>query len=129
MPTFVKNIAFDCADAYELARFWSRVLQHPMLDDDRPGDPETAVLVPDGANFYFQQVPEAKVVKNRLHVCLSPDIGRDAEVERVRELGATIVDDCRNPDGTGWVVCADPEGNEFCVLRNEEERHAHHSEN
>jgi predicted enzyme related to lactoylglutathione lyase len=46
---------------------------------------------------------------------------RDAELARLSDLGATVVADRRNPDGTGWVVLADPEGNEFCILRSESE--------
>jgi hypothetical protein len=67
------------------------------------------------------RVPEAKQVKNRVHLDLTPDSStpqaRDAEIERVIALGATLVDDHRRPDGKGWVVLADPEGNEFCIER------------
>jgi predicted enzyme related to lactoylglutathione lyase len=63
-------------------------------------------------------------VKNRLHLCLQPDIPRDEEVERLLGLGATLADDRRNADGTGWAVLTDPEGNEFCVLRSAAERAA-----
>ena len=64
----------------------------------------------------FIEVPEAKQVKNRVHFDLDPVEGsRDEELARLLELGATVVDDRRLPDGTGWVVLADPEGNEFCV--------------
>ena len=70
-------------------------------------------------------MPEPKTVKNRLHLDLVPvDRTRDEEVDRVLGLGAVLVDDCRRPDGTGWAVLADPEGNEFCVLRSEAERAA-----
>jgi predicted enzyme related to lactoylglutathione lyase len=62
-------------------------------------------------------VPEPKQVKNRMHVCLQPDVPRDDEVARLLGIGATMFDDQRKPDGTGWVVLADPEGNEFCVLQ------------
>ena len=66
----------------------------------------------------FIQVPDTKQVKNRLHFDLRPAEGsRDEELARLLELGATTVADHRQPDGTGWVVLADPEGNEFCILR------------
>ena len=66
----------------------------------------------------FLQVPEAKTVKNRLHLDLRPVEGsRDTEVARLLGLGAAQVADHRQPDGGGWVTLADPEGNEFCVLR------------
>ena len=61
------------------------------------------------------RVPETKAIKNRLHIDLSPD-DRDAEVERLLGLGATRVD-IGQGDDVSWVVLADPEGNEFCVLR------------
>ena len=123
MTATVRNIAFDCADAYELARFWSLVTGAPVTEDDRPGDPEASIALPSGVALYFQTVPEPKVVKNRVHVCLEPDGRRDEEVERLLGIGATLVSDLRRPDGTGWVVLGDPVGNEFCVLRGAAERH------
>ena len=66
----------------------------------------------------FIEVPDAKQVKNRVHFDLRPQEGsRDDELARLLSLGATSLHDRRNPDGTGWVVLADPEGNEFCILR------------
>jgi predicted enzyme related to lactoylglutathione lyase len=122
MVSILQNVAIDCADAYELARFWSRVTGRPVDPDCRPGDHETQVLLAEGPVLYFNQVPEPKTVKNRVHVCLKPLTSRDEEVERLLGLGATFVADHRNPDGTGWAVLADPEGNEFCVLRSESDR-------
>ncbi|MBB5867705.1 putative enzyme related to lactoylglutathione lyase [Allocatelliglobosispora scoriae] len=122
MPV-IHNVAFDCAEPYRLARFWSAVMRQPISDEAVPGDAEVEILTPDGPNLFFQQVPEPKSVKNRVHICLVPETTRDTEVSRVLKLGATIVADRRVPDGTGWVVFADPEGNEFCVLRSAAERH------
>ncbi|RZQ64763.1 VOC family protein [Amycolatopsis suaedae] len=124
MTSTLRNIAVDCADAYALARFWSEVTGHPLHPEDEPGHDETEVMLPEGPILHFNQVPEGKVVKNRIHLCLQPDGPRDAEVERLLGIGATLVDDRRNPDGTGWAVLADPEGNEFCVLRSAAERAA-----
>ncbi|MGW4500247.1 VOC family protein [Micromonospora sp. NPDC004336] len=121
----IHNISFDCHDTYALAGFWSAVLGCPRHPDDAPGDPEAVLLPPDGATpaVFFQRVPEVKTVKNRVHVCLEPTgRTRDEEVERVLGLGAVLVDDQRRADGTGWAVLADPEGNEFCVLRGAAER-------
>jgi predicted enzyme related to lactoylglutathione lyase len=121
----IENVSFDCADTYELSGFWSEVLGYARHPDDHPGDPEAMLLPPNGVgpNVFFQRVPEGKVVKNRLHLCVQPtDRSRDAEVERLTALGATQVTDYRRPDGSGWVVLADPEDNEFCVLRSAEER-------
>ncbi|MFG3493584.1 VOC family protein [Streptomyces sp. NPDC047928] len=124
MTSLVHHVTIDCADPYELARFWSAVLDAPLADDDLPGDPEATVRAP-GASLLFIAVPEKKAVKNRLHLDLQPqDRGRDEEVERILALGATLVSDQRRPDGTGWAVLADIEGNEFCVERSAAERAA-----
>ncbi|SFF73565.1 hypothetical protein SAMN05216251_12687 [Actinacidiphila alni] len=125
MVSVVQNVAVDCANAYELARFWSAVTGRPQHPTDRPGDPEAQVLLDGGPVLHFNQVPEPKTAKNRLHLCLRPaDTTRDEEVTRLLALGATFLADHREPDGTGWAVLADPEGNEFCVLRGEAERAA-----
>jgi hypothetical protein len=107
-----------------LAGFWSQVTgyQEDPGNSNHPEDPEGLLVAPDGsANLLFMRVPDAKRVKNRVHLDLTPDDPaphvRDAEVERIIALGATIVDDHRRPDGKGWVVLADPEGNEFCIER------------
>ena len=75
--------------------------------------------LPDGAlNLLFVRVPEGKSCKNRLHLDFWPtDQRRDDEVARLLEIGASLLDDRRNADGSGWVIFADPEGNEFCVTR------------
>ncbi|MFG2454221.1 VOC family protein [Streptomyces sp. NPDC048512] len=122
MVSVIQNVAIDCADAYALARFWSRVTGRPVHPEDGPGVREAQVMLEQGPVLYFNQVPEPKTVKNRVHLCLRPEGSRDGEVERLLGLGATFVGDHRNPDGSGWAILADPEGNEFCVLRSESER-------
>ncbi|QNS07969.1 VOC family protein [Streptomyces xanthii] len=122
MISVVQNVAIDCADAYELARFWSEVTGGALDPEDGPGSHETRVELPEGPALYFNQVPEPKTVKNRVHLCLRPDTTRDREVDRLLGLGATLLADRRDPDGSGWAVLADPEGNEFCVLRSAAER-------
>ncbi len=122
MVSVVQNVAIDCSDAYGLARFWSGVTGCPLPSQARPGDRETQVMLPEGPLLYFNQVPEPKTVKNRIHLCLRPTASREEEVERLLGLGATLVADRREPDGAGWAVLADPEGNEFCVLRSESDR-------
>ncbi|MCX4967455.1 VOC family protein [Streptomyces sp. NBC_00654] len=124
MVSVLQNVAIDCADAYELARFWSRVTGRPLHPEDEPGHRETQVLLAEGPMLYFNQVPEPKRTKNRIHLCVRPETSRDQEVERLLGIGATFVADHRNPDGSGWAVLADPEGNEFCVLRSESDRAA-----
>lgn len=124
MTSFIENISVDCADPYALSVFWSEVLGLPIHPDNEPGDDEVGIPLPEGGELLFLRVPEPKVGKNRMHVCLCPEQGRDAEIERVTTLGAAMVADRRKPDGTGWAVLADPEGNEFCVLRSVDERAA-----
>ncbi|MFF9145279.1 VOC family protein [Streptomyces sp. NPDC014861] len=122
MSSLVRHVTIDCADAYALAEFWARVLDSEVSGDDAPGDPE-ALVESEGAGLLFIQVPEPKTVKNRVHLDIQPqDRTRDEEVERLLALGATLVGDHRNPDGTGWATLADPEGNEFCVERGGAER-------
>ncbi|KUN21955.1 glyoxalase [Streptomyces antibioticus] len=120
MTSLIRHVTIDCADAYALATFWSKALDQPLHEEDQPGDPEALI---EAAGVLFVTVPETKTVKNRVHFDLQPqDRTRDEEVERLLALGAAVVDDQRKPDGTGWVVMADPEGNEFCVERSQAER-------
>ncbi|GAA2333712.1 VOC family protein [Dactylosporangium salmoneum] len=125
MAAFIRNVSFDCADPYALAGFWAGVIDHPIHPECAPGDDEVVIDPPAGPRLYFQAVPEEKVVKNRVHVCLQPaDRGRDAEIERLLGLGAGMFADHRTADGAGWAVLRDPAGNEFCVTRADSERHA-----
>lgn len=119
MVARIRHISFDAHDPYAQAVWWNQVLEDYQLgDEDQPGDDECGLEATDGQSVLFLRVPESKTVKNRVHLCLTAvEGGRDAEVERVRSLGAAVVDDRRTPDGFGWVVFADPEGNEFCVVR------------
>lgn len=124
MASRIQNTCFDSADPYPLAEFWSQVLGIPVDAECEPGDDEVGFELGHDQYLLFLRVPEPKTVKNRVHLCLEPQQSRDAEVERVLGLGATMVADRRNPDGTGWAVLADPEGNELCVLRSAAERAA-----
>ena len=123
-----RNITFDCADPWLLVTFWSQVTGYQGDPDnpDQPGDPEQYLVGPDGQpGLLFISVPEPKTVKNRVHLDLVPtDRTRDEEVERLLGIGATLVADHRRPDGMGWVVLADPEGNELCIERGAAERAA-----
>ena len=93
-------------------RFWSAALGLPLQGPDGDGDSwlEPGEGSPD---VLFQEVPEAKTVKNRLHFDLRPDDQAD-EVARLEALGARRID--IGQGDVSWVVMADPEGNEFCVL-------------
>jgi Glyoxalase-like domain len=106
----IAALAIDCADPAGLARWWGRLLGGEV-EVDPGGD---ATLHAPGLAIDFARVPEAKTVKNRLHLDLrSTDL---AEATRQAEaLGATRADDIY--DGGRWQVLRDPEGNEFCLLR------------
>jgi len=124
MVSAVSHTSIDCRDAYTLSEWWRQVLGYIDVADDpnEPGHEECMILSPDGSHHVlFIQVPEAKSVKNRIHFDLRPtDRTRDAEVERLIGIGAVQLADRRTPSG-GWVTLADPEGNEFCVLRSQPE--------
>ncbi len=129
MVSAVSHTSIDCRDAYTLSEWWRQVLGYVDVADDpnEPGHEECMILAPDGSHHVlFIQVPEAKSVKNRIHFDLRPtDRTRDAEVERLIGIGAVQLADRRTPSG-GWVTLADPEGNEFCVLRSQAELDAAH---
>jgi hypothetical protein len=124
MSATIANICFDAHDPYAQSTWWNQVLRDfTQGEQEAPGDEECGLEGADGQAVLFLEVPEDKTVKNRLHLCLvSTEGGRDAEVTRLLELGATIHDDRRTPNGKGWVVLQDPEGNEFCILRGDAER-------
>jgi hypothetical protein len=116
MSSNILNITFDCADPRALATFWGRVTGWPVIEEPRPGHEESAVgLADDGRpRLYFVKVPEGKTVKNRVHLDVMPaDRTQDDEIARLTGLGATVISDKR-PE-FGWVLLADPEGNEFDV--------------
>ncbi len=128
MTVKIRQITFDCADPHRLAHFWSQVTGYgeDPEDPNLPEHTEALLTTPDGWHrLLFIRVPEGKTVKNRVHLDVAPiDRTRDEEVQRILGLGATLFEDHRKPDGTGWVVLADPEGNEFCVERSPTERAA-----
>ena len=126
------TVVVDCRDPQAQARWWAEVLDWVSVYDT----PEEVVLVPRhaleepehvtaledwmrrGQGLVFVPVPEGKTVKNRLHLDLAPHTSqdRDAEIQRLLDLGATQVDVGQDADAVTWTVLADPEGNEFCVL-------------
>lgn len=109
------ELIVDAADPRKLAEFWIAVLGWQPTGRYE-GAVEIAGPPGSGPAISFEPVPEAKTVKNRLHIDVNPvDCDQDQEVERLIGLGATRVD-IGQGDQT-WVVLADPEGNEFCVLR------------
>jgi predicted enzyme related to lactoylglutathione lyase len=114
MASRLWTVVVDSHDPHALSRFWTEVLDWTVFYES---DDEVVISKDDKTfpGIVFVPVPEAKTIKNRLHIDLNPPADRDAEIERIKALGATEVD-IRQGD-VGWTVLADPEGNEFCVLR------------
>ncbi|NJC71057.1 VOC family protein [Planosporangium thailandense] len=108
------TVVVDAVDPGRLGRWWAEVLDYRLLREDLD-----EVVIGPAADVYpqllFNRVWEVKDGKNRLHLDLSPD-DQEAEVERLVDMGARQVD-IGQGDEADWVVLADPEGNEFCVLR------------
>ncbi len=122
MPVSLHHVVVDAHDLPGLARFWSQVLDWPILSER---EREVVIGPADDApiGMCFMPSPDDKVVKNRVHLDLNPgpdttDSEREAEIERIIALGARRVDVGQRGDET-WTVLADPEGNEFCVIRSE----------
>jgi predicted enzyme related to lactoylglutathione lyase len=112
MPSRFYTVVVDSSDPATLARFWAAVLDWQIIYEAA----DEVVLAKSEDTYpglVFGLVPEAKSVKNRLHIDLVPD-DQDAEVARVLALGATRAD--VGQSDVKWVVLADPEGNEFCIL-------------
>jgi len=118
----LQAITVDAHDPRALAEFWAEVLGWKIGEGGNEievwierelGDPKNTGF-PD---ILFLKNSDVKNVKNRLHLDLRPD-DQDAEVRRLEKLGATQIEIGQSADpDTSWVVMADPEGNEFCVLR------------
>ncbi|MCZ3387231.1 MAG: VOC family protein [Actinomycetia bacterium] len=115
MTLRIECLTIDCSDPELVASFWESALGYRR---DFQDDTEIAIAAStgtDSTDLLFLRVPDAKRGKNRLHLDLRPD-DRAAEVARLEGLGARRVE--IGQDGAeSWVVMADPEGNEFCVLR------------
>lgn len=136
------QLTFDAADPDGLARFWKEVLHYRFPDPPTghatwedwaseagvPDNAASALEDPDGngPRIYFQRVPEGKVTKNRLHMDVGVSGGRavpmeerkravDAEVIRLKALGASDERGSKEENDTYWVRMNDPEGNEFCI--------------
>ena len=111
-----EQVVIDAKDPVALGRWWADVLGWVVVNDSsdefeiRPSPDQLPGLI-------FEPVAERKQTKNRLHLDFRPD-DRDAEVKRLVDLGATRVDVGQGEQS--WVVLADPEGNEFCVLSSRE---------
>ena len=114
MANRITAIAIDCADPELLAGFWTAVLGWQVTDRDDDIVSIGAPAAPFGIDFVV--VPEPKRNKNRLHLDLNAtDREQDAELRRLLDLGASPADVGQGE--VSWCVLADPEGNEFCLLR------------
>ena len=122
MTVAIASIAFDCADALVVARFWSAAIGRP-LDDGATVEfagigfsgrrTRGGWTRADEPTWLFARVPEPKAAKNRVHLdVIATDL--DAEIARLVELGATRVGD-REEYGYTWTLMTDPEGNEFDI--------------
>ena len=107
------QVVVDALDPVRLGHWWAEVLGYRVLAEK----PDEVVVSASGDAYpqlCFVAVPDPKDAKNRLHLDLTPQ-DQDAEVERLLDMGARHVDIGQGRAVT-WVVLADPEGNEFCVL-------------
>ena len=115
MTVHIESVSVDTTDPARIAPFWEAALgwaRSVHSDDD-----EIVLVAPDGTapELLFLRVPEGKTVKNRLHLDLRPADDQQGEVTRLESLGARRVD-VGQTDSVPWIVMADPDGNEFCVL-------------
>jgi predicted enzyme related to lactoylglutathione lyase len=121
-------VIIDCIDLEAMSDFWCRALDFEHVWTGPSGG--YLLAAKDGSHLRLGLMPcqDGKTAKNRLHLDLRPD-DQEAEVRRLEDLGAQRIDigQC----GVPWVVMADPEGNEFCVLRSrsQEQLARHNREN
>ena len=110
MPSVIKSVSLDAADALALARFWAAVLGSDVDEDSTAEKAFVEAAGWGGPNMWFTRVPERKTAKNRVHFDLRAPGAMDDEVARLERLGATVARRYQH-----HTVMADPEGNEFCV--------------
>ena len=119
------ELIIDCHDPRRLGDFWTEVLGYRETDAKFEGEHHYVELTGppgSGPSLLLFRTPDSKVTKNRLHIDVNAtDRGQEEEVARLEALGATRVDIGQGEQT--WVVLADPEGNEFCVLRSRVEPH------
>ncbi|AGL15161.1 VOC family protein [Actinoplanes sp. N902-109] len=112
MPSRWEQVVVDAEDPARLARWWAEALDYRIVHE-QPDEVEIRRAPDVLPGIVFVPVPDAKTVKNRLHIDLRPE-DQEAEVERLVDMGARPVEIGQHE--VSWVVLADPEGNEFCVL-------------
>ena len=104
-------VTFDCADAHVVATFWAAVLKVDIAGEAG----KKFATISSEPPLFFQQVPEAKVAKNRVHIDLSAH-DFESEAVRLEELGATRVREVESQTGS-WITFTDVEGNEFDLIQ------------
>lgn len=112
------NVTTDCRDAARVAAFWSGLIGWPASFEDMPGNPYWVVGDPAGSlpRLVFVTAGEVTGEKNPVHLDLLPvDGAQEKLLDRALALGAKVIDDRRELEPGGWIVLADPEGNEFCL--------------
>ena len=114
MGSLWENLVVDAQDPARLARWWAEALGY-RITYEKPDEVEIRRAADELPGLVFVPVPEGKETKNRLHIDLRP-ADQEAEVERLVNMGARHVD-VGQRRATRWIVLADPEGNEFCVLQ------------
>ncbi|MGC5020814.1 VOC family protein [Micromonospora sp. DT47] len=113
MTSVWESVTVDAGDPARLARWWAEALGYQVVTE-KPDEVEIRQSAERLPGIVFVPVAAAKESKNRLHFDLRPD-DQEAEVERLVDMGARHVD--VGQGDAGWTMLADPEGNEFCVLR------------
>jgi hypothetical protein len=125
MASRLTEVIFDCHDLARSSNFWCKALGYEQVSAGEgwiairsPGVKLTDEMLndcPQSPALAFVLVPEDKIFKNRIHIDLTPiDCSQEEEVQRLVELGAHRIDIGQRD--TSWIVMADPEGNEFCVM-------------
>ena len=111
------ELVIDCRDPDRVAEFWAAVLGYAITERGPDGEVEISGDVAGAPTLIFVPVPEAKSVKNRIHIDVNPtETDQSDELRRLLRLGARRVDVGQGND-VSWIVLADVEDNEFCLLR------------
>jgi glyoxalase superfamily protein len=111
------ELVIDCHNPLRVAEFWAAVLNYDIIDRGPQGEIEIGGKLPGAPTLVFVAVPEGKTLKNRIHIDINPtDTDQDNELRRLVRLGARRVDVGQGND-VSWIVMADVEDNEFCLLR------------
>ena len=110
VPSVIKTVTWDCANALVLARFWAAALGSDVAEDSTQAKAYVEAAGWGAPNMWFNQVLEPKIAKNRLHFDLRAPADMAEEVTRLEALGATVA-----RRDAALTVMRDPEGNEFCV--------------